>query len=107
KRKKYEEALLNGEELSDSEKNELWKIKRSEETEKSRQKTAKANDLKKKSKVVKDAIEFFNQDYDMMKSVLQEYCDEILKLLAQSENEIARGRVIHQKDLFESLEKIL
>ena len=31
----------------------------------------------------------------------------LLKLLAQSENDIARGRVIHQKDLFKSLEKIL
>lgn len=65
------------------------------------------DDLKKKSEIVKDAAEFFNQDYDMMKSVLQEYCDEILKLLAQSESEVARGRVIHQKDLFKSLEKIL
>lgn len=41
------------------------------------------DDLKKKSEIVKDAAEFFNQDYDMMKSVLQEYCDGILKLLAQ------------------------
>jgi len=65
------------------------------------------DDLKKKSEIVKDAAEFFNQDYDMMKSVLQEYCDEILKLLAQSESEVARGRVIHQKDLFKYLEKIL
>ena len=65
------------------------------------------DDLKKKSKVVKDAIEFFDQDYNMMKSVLQECCEGILKLLAQSENDIARGRVIHQKDLFKSLEKIL
>jgi hypothetical protein len=31
----------------------------------------------------------------------------LLKLLAQSESEVARGRVIHQKDLFKSLEKIL
>lgn len=89
------------------------------------------DDLKKKSKVVKDAIEFFDQDYNMMKSVLQECCNRILnflseyketesptitkskdglnllKLLAQSESEIARGRVIHQKDLFKYLEKIL
>lgn len=65
------------------------------------------DDLKKKSEIVKDAAEFFNQDYDMMKSVLQECCDGILKLLAQSESEVARGRVIHQKDLFKSLEKIL
>ena len=65
------------------------------------------DDLKKKSKVVKDAIEFFDQDYNMMKRVLQECCEGILKLLAQSENDIARGRVIHQKDLFKSLEKIL
>ena len=65
------------------------------------------DNLKKKSEIVKDAAEFFNQDYDMMKSVLQECCDGILKLLAQSESEVARGRVIHQKDLFKSLEKIL
>lgn len=65
------------------------------------------DNLKKKSEIVKDAAEFFNQDYDMMKSVLQECCEGILKLLAQSESEVARGRVIHQKDLFKSLEKIL
>ena len=65
------------------------------------------DDLKKKSEIVKDAIEFFDQDYNMMKSVLQECCDGILKLLAQSESEFARGRVIHQKDLFKYLEKIL
>lgn len=64
-------------------------------------------DLKKKSEIIKDAAEFFDRDYDMMKSVLQECCDGILKLLAQGENDIARGRVIHQKDLFKSLEKIL
>ena len=29
----------------------------------------------------------------------------LLKLLAQGDNDIARGRVIHQKDLFKSLEK--
>lgn len=65
------------------------------------------DDLKKKSEIVKDAIEFFDQDYNMMKSVLQECCDGILKLLAQIESEVARGRVIHQKDLFKYLEKIL